>query len=91
MTRARITFATLETTTSDFRRSSQRAIWRNRFGAADVPSANTGNLDFKQWGLLAIQDGGRRKPVDTFAKEALIRITGRSTYTDKTGRNMAAE
>ena len=58
------------------------------FGATDVPSANTGNLDFKQWGLLAIQDGGRRKPVDTFAKEALIRITGRSTYTDKTGRKL---
>ena len=43
-------------------------------------------LDFKQWGLLAIQDGGRRKPVDTFARETLIRITGRSAYTDKTGR-----
>jgi hypothetical protein len=49
--------------------------------AADVP-----DLDFKQWGLLAIQDGGRRKPADTFAKEALIRITGRSAYTDKAGR-----
>ena len=56
------------------------------YGASGVPAANTGSLDFKQWGLLAIQDGGRRKPVDTFAKEALIRITGRSTYTDKTGR-----
>ena len=52
----------------------------------DVSAANTGNLDFKQWGLLAIQDGGRRKPVDTFAKETLIRITGRSTHTDKTGK-----
>jgi hypothetical protein len=31
-------------------------------------------LDFKQWGLLAIQDGGRRKPVDTFAKESPIRV-----------------
>ena len=48
--------------------------------------ANTGNLDLKQWGLLAIQEGGRRKPVDTFGKESLIRISGRSTYTDKTGR-----
>jgi len=48
--------------------------------------AATGALDFKQWGLLAIQDGGRRKPVDTFAKESLIRVTGRSTYTDKNGR-----
>jgi len=41
----------------------------------DVSAGSTGNLDFKQWGLLAIQDGGRRKPVDTFAKETLIRIT----------------
>lgn len=46
----------------------------------------TGALDFKQWALLAVQDGGRRKPVDTFAKESLIRVTGRSTYTDKNGR-----
>jgi cytochrome c-type biogenesis protein CcsB len=48
--------------------------------------AETANLDFKQFGLLAIQDNGRRKPVDTFTKETLIRITGRSTYTDKNGR-----
>src|SRR6266511_1241673 len=56
------------------------------YSASGVPAANTGSLDFKQWGLVAIQDGGRRKPVDTFAKETLIRITGRSSYTDKTGR-----
>jgi cytochrome c-type biogenesis protein CcsB len=55
-------------------------------GAPSEPAANTANLDLKQWGLLAIQDGGRRKPIDTFAKETLIRTTGRSTYTDKTGR-----
>src|SRR5437667_3976913 len=54
--------------------------------SADAPIANNRALDFKQWGLVAIQDGGRRKPVDTFAKETLIRITGRSTYTDKNGR-----
>jgi cytochrome c-type biogenesis protein CcsB len=52
----------------------------------EVPVAASGNLDFKQWGLLAVQEGGRRKPVDTFAKEALIRLTGRSTYRDKNGR-----
>jgi len=52
----------------------------------DISAADTSALDFKQWGLVAIQDGGRRKPVDTFAKETLIRITGRSAYTDKTGR-----
>jgi cytochrome c-type biogenesis protein CcsB len=54
--------------------------------SADAPAADTNTLDLKQWGLLAMQDGGRRKPVDTFAKETLIRITGRSTYTDSTGR-----
>jgi len=51
-----------------------------------VVAADTSGLDYKQFGLLAIQDGGRRKPLDTFAKETLIRITGRSTYTDKAGR-----
>jgi cytochrome c-type biogenesis protein CcsB len=58
----------------------------NYAASSDVPVADSSALDFKQWGLVAIQDGGRRKPVDTFAKEALIRITGRSTYTDSTGR-----
>jgi hypothetical protein len=29
------------------------------YSASSIPAANTGNLDFKQWGLLAIQDGGR--------------------------------
>src|SRR5438067_9624476 len=48
---------------------------------ADMPAADSSSLDFSQWGLLAIQDGGRRKPVDTFARETLIKITGRSTYT----------
>jgi cytochrome c-type biogenesis protein CcsB len=55
-------------------------------GRGQEPVADTRGFDFKQFGLLAIQDGGRRKPVDTFAKETLIRITARSTYTDKTGR-----
>src|SRR5712675_1788055 len=56
------------------------------YGQSDPPVANSGGLDFKQFGLLAIQDGGRRKPIDTFARETLIRITGRSTYTDQAGR-----
>ena len=54
---------------------------------AQVPlAADTASLDYKHFGLLAIQDGGRRKPIDTFARETLIRLTGRSTYTDKAGR-----
>jgi cytochrome c-type biogenesis protein CcsB len=58
----------------------------NCAASPDVAAANSSTLDFKQWGLLAMQDGGRRKPIDTFAKETLIRITGKSTYTDNNGR-----
>jgi cytochrome c-type biogenesis protein CcsB len=60
------------------------------FAQSDIPAADSSSLDFKQWGLLAIQDGGRRKPVDTFARETLIKITGRSSYTDTRGRNWLA-
>src|SRR5438046_3687708 len=47
---------------------------------------DTRKLDFKEFGLLAIQDNGRRKPIDTFARQTLIQLTGRSSYTDKAGR-----
>jgi cytochrome c-type biogenesis protein CcsB len=57
---------------------------------SDMPAADSSALDFKQWGLLAIQDGGRRKPVDTFARETLIKTTGRSTYTDTRGKKWQA-
>src|SRR6266480_3156346 len=49
-------------------------------------TSDSANLNYEQFGMLAIQDGGRRKPIDTFARETLIRISGRSSYTDKTGR-----
>src|SRR5438552_7412319 len=49
--------------------------------------ADTRQLDFKEFGLLAIQDNGRRKPIDTFARQTLIQLTGRSTYTDKSGHH----
>jgi cytochrome c-type biogenesis protein CcsB len=57
---------------------------------SDMPAADSSSLDFKQWGLLAIQDGGRRKPIDTFARETLIKTTGRSSYTDKSGKKWQA-
>jgi cytochrome c-type biogenesis protein CcsB len=56
----------------------------------DMPAADSSTLDFKQWGLLAIQDGGRRKPIDTFARETLVKTTGRSSYTDAHGKNWQA-
>ncbi len=55
-----------------------------------MPATDSAALDFKQWGLLAIQEGGRRKPIDTFARETLIKITGRSGYTAISGKKWAA-
>ncbi len=60
------------------------------FGQTEMPAADSGTLDFKQWGLLAVQEGGRRKPVDTFAREALIKISGRSTYVALSGKKWKA-
>ena len=64
--------------------SLSRAIAEQR-ESGEAP-ADSSRLDFHEFGLLAIQNGGRRKPIDTFARETLIRIGGRSTYTDKAGR-----
>ncbi len=83
---ARITFARLKTRILIFIALASSLFRSIAYGQSDLPAADSGGLDFKQWGLLAIQDGGRRKPIDTFARETLIRITGRSTYTDKAGR-----
>jgi cytochrome c-type biogenesis protein CcsB len=52
--------------------------------------AHAQGLDYHQFGLLAIQDAGRRKPVDTFARESLLRISGAATYTGSDGHNWTA-
>lgn len=57
---------------------------------APLPATDSSALDFKQWGLLGIQEGGRRKPIDTFAREALIKISGRSGYTAQDGKKWSA-
>ena len=62
------------------------AVFAPRLSRADL-SEN----DFRQWGLLAIQDDGRIKPLDTFAHESLLRLTGGSfmgmdIYKDATGK-----
>ena len=49
--------------------------------------ARAETMDFNQWGLLAIQDGGRRKPVDTFARETLLRLSGLANYVAGDGRS----
>src|SRR6267143_5737073 len=55
-----------------------------------IESTDTGGLNFKPFGLLAIQDNGRRKPLDTFAKKTLVQLSGRSTYADKAGHKWTA-
>jgi cytochrome c-type biogenesis protein CcsB len=57
---------------------------------AGAELGDAARLDYKQFGLLAIQDNGRRKPIDTFAKQTLTQITGRSSYTDKNGKKWTA-
>ena len=57
---------------------------------AELPAADSASLDFKQFGLVAIQEGGRRKPIDTFAREALIRITGKSSVKTGSGKRWSA-
>ncbi|HEX4139722.1 MAG TPA: cytochrome c biogenesis protein CcsA [Candidatus Methylacidiphilales bacterium] len=44
-------------------------------------AADPGALDFREWGLLAVQDGGRRKPMDTLARETVVRLTGQREIT----------
>ncbi len=60
---------------------------------AQTPSVGTHlvETDFEQFGRLAVQDGGRRKPLGTYAREALLRITGRSAWTDAAGRRWAPD
>ncbi|MDP9290766.1 MAG: hypothetical protein M3O82_00220, partial [Verrucomicrobiota bacterium] len=43
-------------------------------------AARAADFDSSQWGLLAVQDNGRRKPIDTFAKETLMRLTGKDSF-----------
>ena len=84
---ARITFARLKVRVLIFLGAATALLQSILCAASPDPAiADSSALDFRQWGLLAVQEGGRRKPVDTFAKETLIRLTGRSTYTDKNGR-----
>lgn len=55
-----------------------------------APAAEMTPADFKEFGKLAVQDGGRRKPMDTYARESLLRITGRDSYTSAGGRTWSA-
>lgn len=48
----------------------------------DIPSSGLS--------LLIVQDGGRKKPLDTYARENLIKLTGRSKWKDSEGGEWTA-
>ena len=49
-------------------------------GLAAAACAAQGQLDFTAAGQLAVQEGGRKKPLDTFAREIVQRITGKTRF-----------
>lgn len=44
---------------------------------SSAPPPPPGTVDLAPWNTLAIQEGGRRKPLGTFGHEALVRLHGR--------------
>jgi cytochrome c-type biogenesis protein CcsB len=47
-------------------------------------------LDATPLGSLVIQDGGRKKPIDTFAKESLQKLSGRAVWKAPDGKRWPA-
>ncbi|MCX7825402.1 MAG: hypothetical protein N2689_07575, partial [Verrucomicrobiae bacterium] len=52
-------------------------------GMAAATAVAQTELDFTAFGRLAIQEGGRKKPFDTFARETMQRITGKVYFNDR--------
>jgi cytochrome c-type biogenesis protein CcsB len=50
--------------------------------AALAPMSAARAADWNQWRSLPVLDGGRHKPLDTMAREALRIIAGRTSFTD---------
>jgi cytochrome c-type biogenesis protein CcsB len=48
--------------------------------SADCPEPQ--DLDWKPWRSMAVQDGGRQKPLDSLAWETLRMISNRASFTD---------
>jgi ABC-type transport system involved in cytochrome c biogenesis permease subunit len=49
-------------------------------GFQKISAAELVEGDYQEFGKLAVQDNGRRKPIDTFAQESMLRITGKSAF-----------
>ncbi|MCL5098385.1 MAG: cytochrome c biogenesis protein CcsA [Candidatus Omnitrophica bacterium] len=55
-----------------------------------VMAASVHALDLTSLESIAVQDGGRRKPLDTFARESLQKLIGRSSWKSPDGKSMSA-
>jgi len=59
----------------------------NAWAFAAGPSGQP--LDWNPWRRLPVQDGGRFKPLDTLARETVLKITGGTSFSDPaTGRKL---
>jgi len=63
-------------------------VWA--IGASALGAGETGpGFDWSPWRYLPVQDGGRRKPLDTLARETMRSLSDRTSFTDpETGRKL---
>ena len=55
-----------------------------------VPGEQAGQMNLYEFGTLPIVDGGRTKPIDTFARNTLFAISDRQTFVDENGNSQSA-
>ncbi|MCE9530280.1 MAG: cytochrome c biogenesis protein CcsA [Planctomycetes bacterium] len=54
------------------------------------PSPKSGEMDLYAFGSIPVQDNGRIKPMDTFARSSLILITKKTEFEDEKGKKQPA-
>jgi ABC-type transport system involved in cytochrome c biogenesis permease subunit len=59
-------------------------------GVMVPPADPAGQMHFHEVGNLPVQEGGRVKPLDTFARNTLMAISGRQDFTDEDGKTQPA-
>jgi ABC-type transport system involved in cytochrome c biogenesis permease subunit len=55
-----------------------------------VPSGSPGKMHLGEAGKIPVQDGGRIKPLDAFARMSLLTISNRSTFVDEDKKEHSA-
>ncbi len=60
-------------------------------GAGLMPAAKPAAMDFDAFGRIPVSAQGRTKPLDTFARNTMMQLSGRQTYTTDAGTRPAIE